>query len=288
MKRQDKHLENGSIIHWSQEKCGSVPVTCGMCRETRLLTKNGAGDIVYGASSGLCRDCSQGVRGEEDIRLDNGSIIHWTERKERRVPVTCGVCGKTRQVARNSAVEITNGHVSGLCVSCSRSRCMMLLEDTETDNGSIVYWSRRNRDQVPVQCGKCGQIRWLTATAAGCIKNGQSSGLCSRCLRGSPGGRKITPAGYVQVRIYPDSPFYSMADTRSYVLEHRLIMAEHLERVLKEDEIVHHKNGIKDDNHIENLELLTRDTHHPGHHPSKISILGRIADLARHIAKRKL
>lgn len=71
------------------------------------------------------------------------------------------------------------------------------------------------------------------------------------------GGRSIDPSGYVRVRIYEENPYYSMRLQHGYVQEHRLVMAEMMGRPLEDYETVHHKNGIRDDNRKENLELRT-------------------------------
>jgi len=71
------------------------------------------------------------------------------------------------------------------------------------------------------------------------------------------GGRTRNVDGYVIVYA-PDHP---RAYNGSQVLEHRLIMEQYLGRHLQSWEYVHHKNGVKDDNRIENLELTNIKEH---------------------------
>lgn len=68
------------------------------------------------------------------------------------------------------------------------------------------------------------------------------------------GGRRIESSGYIEV-YHPEHPF---ARANGYIKEHRLIMEKFLNRTLTNNENVHHINGIKSDNRIENLELWTK------------------------------
>lgn len=72
------------------------------------------------------------------------------------------------------------------------------------------------------------------------------------------GGRFVRSSGYVETYVEEDDPLAAMRDARGRVLEHRLVMARQLGRPLYDDESVHHKNGVRDDNRPENLELWSK------------------------------
>lgn len=114
-------------------------------------------------------------------------------------------------------------------------------------------------------CEGCGKERWVQ------LKMGKPIfTLCRKCCQPHrtgeqsqnwKGGVRIHSQGYRLVYVDKTNPFYPMA-TIKYVPEHRLIMAKHLGRCLQSWEIVHHKNHIKTDNRIENLELFPSQKEH--------------------------
>ncbi len=109
-------------------------------------------------------------------------------------------------------------------------------------------------------CVDCGKERWVA------LNHGKPRNLrCHSCagyhFQPNFKGYLTHSQGYVLVRLHRDDFFKPMCGHTSYVMEHRLVMAKHLGRCLQSWENVHHKNGIKDDNRIENLELAMKGSH---------------------------
>lgn len=116
------------------------------------------------------------------------------------------------------------------------------------------------------ECGKtcevlshslmCGRTR-----SCGCLMResmGKRISELNQSRKRRNGTGSITSQGYIQVvAILPGET------VKRRTLEHCLVMTQKLGRRLLPGETVHHKNGIRDDNRPENLELWSR-SHPPG------------------------
>lgn len=67
--------------------------------------------------------------------------------------------------------------------------------------------------------------------------------------------RRTVTTGYVHIRVAHDDPYASPLLKSDWTPEHRYVIARDIGRSLLPTETVHHKNGIRDDNRLENLEL---------------------------------
>ncbi len=91
------------------------------------------------------------------------------------------------------------------------------------------------------------------------------------------GGKSIVD-GYIYI-YQPNHPFATKKHKNNkrkiYVLESHLVMEKYLGRYLKPPEVVHHKNGNRMDNRIENLKLFPNHAVHIKIHPRKRNELGQ-------------
>lgn len=122
---------------------------------------------------------------------------------------------------------------------------------------NVKYWN------CQCDCGNTtsvttGKLRSGHTISCGCWSKEQSSRIAMAYLVGkrslAPNGTlppRIKKGGYVKIH----DRYHHRADKAGFVFEHIKVMERHLGRKMLPNEYVHHKNGVNNDNRIENLEL---------------------------------
>lgn len=248
-------------------RCNYVWHACEKCGKTRWSQQHG-----INAGRGLvCVRCS--VR----------------RRMPLKVILTCETCGKQFELYPSRATKRKRYFCSRACRGVSQRTVLPRITRTgvppvvgeirsgkDIGRGKLGRTSKQAYSWQP--CKMCGKARWISHRW---FLIGKSK-ICQRCYHnnhltkenhpGWKGGRYTRPDGHVMVHVdRSDQPWFKMVGYESktqdygYILEHRLVMAKYLGRVLSQKEVVHHRNGVKDDNRIENLEVMAHFAHAKEH-----------------------
>lgn len=142
--------------------------------------------------------------------------------------------------------------------------------------GSVMKGCKKTNwcKRIYLECPHCHKRRWVTmANAKREYFKWRGSNFLRPCASCSTpnkpkpiGFERKDKSGYTVIKLSPSSPYFCMVEhSGGWIAKHRLVMAEHLGHPLKSWEIVHHKNSNKQDNKIENLEILERLRHRQLH-----------------------
>ena len=113
-------------------------------------------------------------------------------------------------------------------------------------------------DKVRENAEHVGQSRKGARQSADAKRKMSDAKKCRYVTPSAYGGHsKKRKDGYIRVYL----PSHPHCSKDGYVMEHRLVMEDHIGRYLEEDEVVHHINRNRKDNRLENLLVMTREEH---------------------------
>jgi len=257
------------------------PATLGELRVGDILTSSQVGRVGYGKFIyAVCPRC--GVP----------RLVAYSVCKNAPTHKYCRTC------ASKVAGETAKGHLPYNSVLL-RNRRELSAVLADPHSGDLIHGSDLGKSGVMAKivyrwmaCPYCGKNpRWVVNHVS------WRSRRCRLCANSvmrevvqKPLRTKKNKWGYILVFVRPSDPYFSMVSSGNrvplgrgvggYLQEHRLVMARYLGRCLERWEQIHHLNGIKTDNRIENLELLS-----PRMHTANTALQSEVYRLRRRVVE---
>lgn len=210
----------------------------------------------------------------------------------KRVKIKCPYCSEWREVDCSVIYRLRRGEFK-VCKNCKKKGGFFTRKGIEVlPSGVKIDWdshctatnpSAKSNYQrrIKISCVECGIWREVNSCCLWMVRSGKQK-ICVSCSRKHLAAMnksglisiRENSSGYIEremntftkeeleiIRPMLRSQNKGRGRPISHILEHRAVIALYLKRPLTKDEIVHHLNGIKNDNRIENLEVKT-----PGNH----------------------
>jgi hypothetical protein len=139
---------------------------------------------------------------------------------------------------------------------------LLVIERTENNKWGRAVWICK------CSCGNIVKVKGNSlllhkTKSCGCLRRdtARESNLGEKANTWN-GGKSTDGNGYIRI-LAKDHPH---ANARGYVMEHILIAERALGEYLPEGSVIHHINGVRDDNRLENLWWFPSRSEHVAHH----------------------
>jgi hypothetical protein len=224
---------SGEPLHWNAKRRYPFWKACQMCgKPFPTYTKEQAARNKY---------CDQECVNKAISEANSGGKP--PSERDGMIELTCPICGtifyRARSHAERNKVNLCSNECRYQWEAEDEERAQMMRDIAHKGRGA---WSKESEQAL---------IKRMTGDTNPAWKGG----VTYFSKKGNYGKYKIK---YVRC---PDK-FSEMARKDGYVMEHRLIVARHLGRPLRQSEVVHHKDHNPENNDPHNLMLFASNSQH--------------------------